>query len=133
MMTNVTLNAMNANTNNTPRGMTVGFGFRSMMGGGTCTISTQRVSMRDGSFCPAIYQGGLHRFVIRQDCRRPIRRHCRHRVTPLGFCLNFQLNCVGNLMMPAGRCRVPAMIRAMPIDMRRTEMLTRFGLAHAGL
>ena len=30
------------------------------------------------------------------------------------------------------RCRVPTMLRAMPIEVHRTKMLTRFGLAHAG-
>src|SRR5216683_2421878 len=29
-------------------------------------------------------------------------------------------------------CRVPTMLRAMPIEVHRTKMLTRFGLAHAG-
>jgi hypothetical protein len=36
-------------------------------------------------------------------------------------------------MMVSCRRRVPAMILAMPIDMHRTKMLTRFRLAHAGL
>jgi hypothetical protein len=30
------------------------------------------------------------------------------------------------------RCRVPTMLQAMPIEVHRTKMLTRFGLAHAG-
>ena len=34
--------------------------------------------------------------------------------------------------MMACRRRVPAMGRAMPIDVNSTEMLTRLGLAHAG-
>ena len=34
--------------------------------------------------------------------------------------------------METRRCRVPTMLRAMPIKVNRTKMLTRFGLAHAG-
>ena len=34
--------------------------------------------------------------------------------------------------MEKRRCRVPTMLRAMPIEVHRTKMLTRFGPAHAG-
>jgi hypothetical protein len=45
---------------------------------------------------------------------------------------NFSLNFI-DLMVSTCRCRVPAMIPAIPIDVNRTKMLTRFSLAHAGL
>ena len=45
--------------------------------------------------------------------------------------LKFSLN-VLDLTGSTCRCRVPAMIPAMPIDVNRTKMLTHFGLAHAG-
>jgi hypothetical protein len=40
-----------------------------------------------------------------------------------------------NLMdlMMSFRRRIPAMIRAMPVDVKGWKMLTRFSLAHAGL
>ena len=45
--------------------------------------------------------------------------------------LVFSLN-VPELMVSTCRCRVPAMILAVPIDVNRTKMLTRFGPAQAG-
>src|ERR1700737_5516197 len=72
---------------------------------------------------PAIDPWCLHRFCIKQ--------HLRYRFMPLGlidFLLNFMnldflLNFM-DLMVPTCRCRVPAMILAMPIDVHRTKMLT---------
>src|SRR6266566_5267076 len=66
-----------------------------------------------------------------------IRQHLRHRLTPFGL-IDCSLNLLDltmsmALMLPASRYRVPAMVSAMPVEMYRTEMLTRFGLAHAGL
>jgi len=46
----------------------------------------------------------------------------------IDFLLNFM-----DQMVSTCRCRVPAMILAMPVDVHRTEMLTSFGLGHAGL
>src|SRR6266849_3491189 len=71
-----------------------------------------------------------------------IRQHLRHRVMPTGlmdFLLNCLLNCIETIFLPncvdptmsPSRCRVPAMILAMPIDVNRTKMLTRLGLGHA--
>jgi hypothetical protein len=83
---------------------------------------------------PAIHPWCLHRFFIRQ--------HLRHRVSPSGL-IDFLPNLMDlmvvtcrcrimDLMVPTCGCRVPTVFRAMPIEMYRTEVLTRFGPAHAG-
>ncbi len=46
----------------------------------------------------------------------------------LGFFLDFM-----DPVKSTRRCRVPAMIGAMPIDVHRTKMPMRFGLGHARL
>src|SRR5258708_1115065 len=80
---------------------------------------------------PAIDPWRLHKFFIRQ--------HLRHRFIPLGLSNFWLINCWLNfmdlmdLMVSTCRCCIPAMIRAMPINVHRAKMLTRFSLAHARL
>ena len=51
----------------------------------------------------------------------------------IGSCHPGLIHFLLNFVDQTCRCRAPAMILAMPIDAYRTEVLTRFGLAHAGL
>src|SRR5258707_8340630 len=101
-----------------------------------------------GDIDPALGHGELWRLDIYLGSypwcpdRCFIRQHLRHRVMPTGlmeFLLNCLLNCIEMIFLPncvnptmsPSRCRVPAMILAMPIDVNRTKMLTRLGLGHA--
>src|SRR5215831_10837889 len=65
-----------------------------------------------------------------------ISQQLRHRLAPFGplvlvpnLTLNLPLDSMDQTV-PYGRS-VPAMLRSVPVEMRRTEMFARFGLGHA--